>query len=121
MEKIDSPLSSPQACSKEIPQRGSHALILATCQSLAYLSQTHTHWFGFATVAAMEAPTDRASLRLLDGARQSPTQGACSSRFAGTRVVDPQTAFSGAFTDSYGICLPPYQNTIGEREPSIWA
>ena len=37
------------------------------------------------------------------------------------RPVDPQMSFSDEFTDSYGICLPPYQNTIGEREPSIWA
>ena len=37
------------------------------------------------------------------------------------RPVDPQMQLSDAFHDSHGICLPPYQNTIGKREPSIWA
>ena len=37
------------------------------------------------------------------------------------RPVDPQMQLSGRFHDSHGICLPPYQNTLGEREPSIWA
>ena len=37
------------------------------------------------------------------------------------RPVDPQMQLSDAFHDSHGICLPPYQNTIGEQEPSIWA
>ena len=43
---------------------------------------------------------------------------------AGTSYVEtrkPPNGISGGFHDSYGICLPPYQNTIGEREPSIWA
>ena len=26
-----------------------------------------------------------------------------------------------ADTSTYGKCLPPYQNTIGGRHPSIWA
>ena len=50
-----------------------------------------------------------------------------TSRLHVWRLVDPdpQTGFfDGSYGHSYppyGIRLPPYQNTIGEREPSIWA
>ena len=34
-------------------------------------------------------------------------------------AIDHAWRLVGHFTHSHGICLPPYQNTIGEREPSI--
>ena len=34
---------------------------------------------------------------------------------------DPQWNFSDGVQDSYGTCLPPYENALGEREPSTWA
>ena len=44
-----------------------------------------------------------------------------SARSHAWRPVDPQMQLSVGLHDSHGICLPPHQNTMGEREPRIWA